>query len=260
MTNDGGSKKNEGYVTTKVQTATSLKQVGGDTLTEAAYQALRLDIIHGTRAPGERLRINRLAELYEVGPTPLREALQRLSADGLVIANGNRGFTVISLDITEFHDLNIARTALEREALRLSLTQGDEAWEAGVVSAAYRMQKADAALSGGDPDLDRWEAANEAFHLALVAACGSNWLLRLRKNLHDQCERYRRASVYRRRGTRDLSTEHAAILRAALARDVTATCNLTEAHYAATAENLAADFAARDMDPQWAATAGKGAR
>lgn len=237
------------------QTATPLTQVGGDTLTEAAYQALRLDIIRGTRAPGERLRISRLTGLYDVGPTPLREALQRLSADGLVSADTNRGFTVIALDMAEFRDLNTARTALEREALRLSLTRGDEAWEAGVVSAAYRMQKADAALAGGDPDLDRWEAANEAFHLAMVAACGSNWLLRLRKSLHDQCERYRRASVYLRRGTRDLGTEHAAILRAVLDRDIAAAADLTEAHYAATAQNLAADFAARDGATDGAGTA-----
>lgn len=233
-------------MTKQAQTATSLKHVGGDTLTEAAYQALRRDIIHGTRAPGERLRITRLAELYDVGPTPLREALQRLSADGLVIANGNRGFTVISLDLSEFNDLNIARTALEREALRLSITNGDEEWEAAVVSAAYRMEKADATLSSGNPDLDRWEAANEAFHFATVSACGSNWLLRLRKNLHDQCERYRRASVYLRRGSRDLRSEHDAILRAVLARDIAAACDLTEAHYSATAKNLSEDFAARD--------------
>lgn len=226
------------------KTATPLTLVSGDTLTEAAYLALRRDIIHGVRAPGERLRIGRLTELYDVGPTPLREALQRLSADGLVTAGGNRGFTVIALDIAEFRDLTIARTAVEREALRLSLTHGDEAWEAGVVSAGYRMQKADAALPGGD--LDRWEAANEAFHLAIVAACGSNWLLRIRKSLHDQCERYRRASVYLRRGTRDLGAEHAAILRAVLDRDIATAANLAEAHYAATAENLAEDFAARD--------------
>jgi GntR family carbon starvation induced transcriptional regulator len=225
-------------------TATPLHKFGSDTLTEAAYEALRRDIIRGLRTPGERLRIGRLTELYDVGPTPLREALQRLSADGLVTTGSNRGFTVIALDMAEFRDLNIARTAVEREAVRLSLTHGDEAWEAGVVSAGYLMKKADTALSGGDPDIDRWETANEAFHLAIVAACGSNWLLRIRKSLHDQCERYRRASVYLRRGTRDLGAEHAEILGAVLARDIAA-ADLIEAHYAATAENLATDFEAR---------------
>ena len=238
------------------RTATPLEKSDGETLTEAAYEALRRDIIRGVRTPGERLRIGRLSDLYAVGPTPLREALQRLSAEGMVLAGGNRGFTVIALDMEEFRDLNIARTALEREALRLSLLRGDEEWEVGVISAAYRMRKADAALAGGDLDLDRWEAANEAFHRAMVAACGSKWLLRLRKTLHDQCERYRRASVYLRRGSRDLGAEHGRIVEAVLARDVDAAADLTEAHYAATAENLAADFALRSASTSAAGSDG----
>lgn len=230
------------------QVATSLKHFGSDTLTEAAYQALRRDIIYGVRAPGERLRITRLAQLYDVGPTPLREALQRLSAEGLVMANGNRGFAVMTLDLREFNDLNIARSAVEREALRLSLINGDEAWEARVVSAAYRMEKADASLSSASPDIDRWESANANFHYATVSACGSNWLLRLRQNLHDQCERYRRASVSLRRESRDLRTEHDAILRAVLARDITAACELIEVHFGATAKNLSEDFSPQEAE------------
>lgn len=226
--------------------ATRIRAAPGETLTEAAYDALRTDIIRGRRAPAERLRIERLKQIYEVGPTPLREALQRLSADGLVTAHGNRGFSVVGLDICEFEDLNIARTAVEKEALRLSVARGDEAWEAGVVSATYRMGKADALLArSGEGTLDSWEAANEAFHRAMVAACGSNWLLRIRKNLHDQCERYRRASVYLRRGTRDLHSEHQAIAEAALARDAEALCALTESHYNATERHLTEDFATR---------------
>lgn len=225
--------------------ATPIRVVAGKTLTESAYEALRADIIRGTRSPGERLRIERLKQIYEVGPTPLREALQRLSADGLVTANGNRGFAVVGLDIAEFKDLNIARTAVEMEALRLSAARGDDAWEAGVVSAAYRMAKEDDRLGAADSDtLDSWEVANEAFHSAMVAACGSNWLLRIRRNLHDQCERYRRASVYLRRGTRDLHAEHEAIAEAALARDADKLCALTRDHYDSTERNLAEDFLA----------------
>lgn len=219
--------------------ATSLSVDGGATLTEAAYDALRVDIIRGLRAPGERLRIERLSKLYNVGPTPLREALQRLSADGLVAATGNRGFSVTPLDFDEFTDLNIARTALETEALRLSIAKGCDEWEAGVVSAAWRMAKADATLmADGGASLDQWERTNAAFHLAMVSACGSNWLLRLRQGLHDQCERYRRAAVYLKRGLRDLKSEHAAIAEAVLARDTDRACTLTAAHFAATVGNL----------------------
>ncbi|MHA6344349.1 GntR family transcriptional regulator [Roseivivax sp. CAU 1761] len=207
-------------------------------MTEAAYQALRTDIIRGVRKPGERLRIERLRGLYETGPTPLREALQRLSSERLVVAEGQRGFTVAPLDAGEFADLNVARTAIEKEALRLALARGDDAWEARIVAAAYRLEKQDAALAGSGGVTDAWERANAEFHTALVSACGSSWLLHVRDGLHDICERYRRASIYRHIGARDLGAEHRGIAEAALARDSEAVCRLTEAHFARTAEVL----------------------
>jgi DNA-binding GntR family transcriptional regulator len=212
---------------------------GGETLAEAAYRALRVDIIRGRRPPGERLRIEKIKAIYGIGPTPLREALQRLSSERLVIAEGNRGFTVARLDPAEFADLNIARTALEKEALRLSIARGDDAWEARVVAASYLMQKEDAALAGSrDGVPDSWERANAAFHSAMVSACGSTWLLRMRAGLHDLCERYRRASVYQKLGARDLTSEHSDISRAVLERDAGLACSLTERHFALTASVL----------------------
>ncbi len=211
----------------------------GNTLTEDAYRALRRDILRGVRQPGERLRIERLRGLYGIGPTPLREALQKLGAEQLVTVEGNRGFTVAPLDFADFDDLNTARSAVESAALRLSLTHGRDAWEAGVVAAAYLLRKEDRALhasSAGVPDA--WEAANRAFHAATVAACGSTWLLRVREGLHDQSERYRRASVYQRQGSRDLAREHAEIAEAVLAREIARACRLVDDHFALTATSL----------------------
>lgn len=218
---------------------TSVTLDGGNTLAQAACKALRVDIIRGVRSPGERLRIEKLKTIYNVGPTPLREALQMLAADQLVLAEGNRGFTVAPLDLKEFEDLNRARTAVETAALRLSIADGGTDWEAGVVAASYVMKKEDAALlQAQDGVTDAWEQANSAFHTAIVSACGSRWLLRVRRGLHDQCERYRRASVYRKRGERDLNAEHQAIADAALARNVDLACELTERHFALTASLL----------------------
>lgn len=210
---------------------------GGSTLAETAWLRLRQDIIAGTRAPGERLRIDRLRALYGIGPSPLREALQRLLAEGLVLASGNRGFTVAPLDADEFADVTVARVAVEREALRLSLLKGGNAWEAEVVSASYLMAKADRETA---PGTDDWEAANAAFHRAMVSACGSRWLLLVRDRLQTVAERYRRASVGSARGKRDLGAEHAAIAEAVLARKVGLACDLTEAHYNRTHEELRA--------------------
>lgn len=212
----------------------------GESLAQAAYRRLRQDIITGHRPPGERLRIAKLKTIYAIGPTPLREALQKLGQDGLVLALDNRGFAVADLDPAEFADLNTARTAIETQAIALSLAQGDDAWEARVVAASYIMQKEDAALARGPgPVSDTWERANADFHSAIVSACGSRWLLRLRAQLHDLCERYRRASVHQGLGTRDLGAEHAAISAAALARDVARTTALTTQHFARTQSALA---------------------
>jgi GntR family transcriptional regulator, carbon starvation induced regulator len=234
-------------------TRTGIDPAEGETLAQAAYRALRQDIITGQRPPGERLRIAMLTGLYQVGPTPLREALQKLGQDGLVVAEDNRGFAVAGLDPVEFDDLNTARTAIETQAIRLSIARGDDNWEARVVAASYIMQKEDAALAAaGGPVSDRWETANAAFHSAIVSACGSHWLLRLRAQLHDLCERYRRASVYQKIGTRDLGAEHAAIAEAVLARNPDQACDLITRHFARTAEALADQSrqAPRPMPPR----------
>ena len=204
-------------------------------MAETAYKALRADIIAGRRPPGERLRIERLRGQYGIGPTPLREALQRLCAERLVEAHGNRGFTVTPLDPDAFVDLNVARIVVETAALRSSIERGDDAWEGGVASAAHLMRKADAAFG---EDIDGWEAANRGFHGALVAACASRTLLRMRDDLQDLAERHRRASVGDRRSARDLGAEHEAIASAVLSRDGDAAVALTTRHFEATAEGL----------------------
>ena len=222
-----------------VSLSNPIEDVRDGTLADAAYDRLRQDIITGERAPGERLRIERLKGIYAIGPTPLREAMQRLSQDGLVTAQGNRGFTVAPLDPAEFADLNIARTAVEKEALRLSIANGGTEWEAGIVAAAYILKKEDGALESADGRVpDSWERANAEFHAALVSACGSNWLLRIRSGLQDLCERYLRAAINRGHGARNLQAEHASILEAALQRDTNRACQLLEEHFVRTAATL----------------------
>lgn len=212
----------------------------GETLVDSAYRRLRSDIIDGTRPAGERLRIEKLKGIYGIGPTPLREALQKLAQDGLVMTEGNRGFTVSPVDPAEFQDLNLARTVVEREALRLSIANGGNDWESRLVAASYIMTKEDAALANAQgPVPDSWERANSEFHLSLVSACGSDWLLRVRAGLHVHCERFRRASVHLQSGSRNLGEEHSEIARAALDRDADRACDLTERHFARTAAVLA---------------------
>ncbi|MEX0732254.1 MAG: FCD domain-containing protein [Aquisalimonadaceae bacterium] len=206
---------------------------------DIAYDAIRRDIINGVREPGEKMRIERMREIYGIGITPLRESLQRLAADGLVVINGNRGFQVAPLVPEDFIDLNTARTAVETAALRLSIHNGGDDWEAGVVAAIYGLEKQDQLmLEGKLKDFQRWQTLNKRFHTSLVEACGSSWLLRVRNSLHDQCERYMRFSVYHERTSRNLLEEHRQIADAVLARDVETACRLVTEHFSRTGTGL----------------------
>ena len=88
------------------------EQMEAKTLTDRAYQLLRNDIIHGVLAPGSKLRIEQLKQSYQVGATPLREALYRLTADGFVAVQGQRGFRVADMSLEELEDITNLRVAL----------------------------------------------------------------------------------------------------------------------------------------------------
>jgi len=219
-----------------------------ESMAQRAYRIIRADIISGARPPGERLRIEMLKTIYDIGPTPLREALQKLSTEGLVLALEKRGFMVSPLDLDEFSDLNIARIEIEKVALSRSIALGDRQWESRVVAATYLLNKEDAALlASGNGVSDAWEAANAEFHATMIAACGSKWLLQMRDHLQDMCERYRRSSISQSirktgNGKRDVGKEHAAISNAVLARDARLACQLTESHYMKTLDRLKRDL------------------
>ena len=219
-----------------------------ESMAQRAYRIIRADIISCARPPGERLRIEMLKTIYDIGPTPLREALQKLSTEGLVLALEKRGFMVSPLDLDEFSDLNIARIEIEKVALSRSIALGDRQWESRVVAATYLMNKEDAALlASGNGVSDAWEAANAEFHATMIAACGSKWLLQMRDHLQDMCERYRRSSISQSirktgNGKRDVGKEHAAISNAVLARDARLACQLTESHYMKTLDRLKRDL------------------
>ena len=215
-----------------------------ESMAQRAYRLIRADIISGARDPGERLRIEMLKTVYGIGPTPLREALQKLSTEGLVLALEKRGFMVSPLNLDEFSDLNTARIEIEKVALNRSVALGDSQWESRVVAATYLMNKEDKVLlASGDGVSDAWESANTEFHAAIIAACGSKWLLQVRDHLQDMCERYRRSSISQGinktvNGNRDVGKEHAAISDAVLSRNAELACQLTEAHYMKTLERL----------------------
>src|ERR1700710_2256247 len=166
------------------------------TLSERAATRVEQDILAGLLAPGARLGIVDLVQRYDIGATPLREGLSRLISRGLIVGIGQRGFRVADVSREDLEDITRIRTVVEIEALRLAIEQGDDAWEAGIVSALHQMrrhiQRTGNAFREGAPDFDR---LHKAFHTTLLTACGSKRLLTAHSDLYDQAYRYRRVMM-----------------------------------------------------------------
>jgi GntR family transcriptional regulator, carbon starvation induced regulator len=207
------------------------------TLSDEAYRRVRGDLITGRLAPGARLQVERLKGDYDIGASPLREALSRLASEGLVTAEGQRGFRAAELSLSDLEDIARMRVLLETQALAESIGRGDDRWEAQVVAAHHQLTKAEPRNAGGsNANFSDWEQRNRAFHDALVAACTSRWLLYFRVVIDDQHERYRRVAARHPEHPRDVRDEHRQMLEAALARDIPRITELAALHIARTSD------------------------
>nr|AFP97336.1 transcriptional regulator [Arhodomonas sp. Seminole] len=220
------------------------------TLSDRAYEWLKRDIIRGVWAPGGRLAVKQLSDHYGIGASPIREALARLVGEGLVRVLGQRGFRVPPIDLEDLWDVTNTRVLIETESLRQSIEHGDDAWESEVIAAYHQLEKLD-----GDPgrDFAEWERRNRRFHEALVAACPSHWLQRMREILHDQHRRYRFLSA-RSAASRDVAAEHRALRDAAVAGNVHSATDVLRAHIERTAHAVERALASGAGDREEAAS------
>lgn len=124
------------------------------TLTEQVLAGLRTDILAGRFQPGTKLRVSDLSERFQVSASAVREALNRLSEQGLAESLPHRGFRVTPLSIDDLQDLTRARVLLESMLLRESMRLGDLNWEATVVAALHKLQGLAILRSDGEVDAD----------------------------------------------------------------------------------------------------------
>ena len=224
-----------------VDIAPTIPNATGETLTSRAYAALRRDIIAGQLPPGAKLKIEELRERYEVGGSPVREALSLLSSDGLVERIEQRGFRVADISKDEFADILNVRCWLEERALREAIATGGVDWEEALVLAAFRLSKEPRSSGSGDDFVANieWEVRHKAFHIALISACSSPTLLTYCNQLYDQNVRYRNLAGPLSYPKRDPAKEHEAILEATLERNTEAAVSNLLNHYRKTGAFLA---------------------
>lgn len=218
------------------------------TISEQAYQCLRGDVLSGALEPGQKLKLQSLQQRYELGISPIREALMLLSGEGLVSNDGQRGFSVAPLSKEDLLDLMLARTSIETTLLEDAIAHGDDEWGANIAAAYYKLTRARLpANPGDDPAVRHWETSHRTFHFALLAAARSKWLLRIDEQLVDHSERYRRIRMADPRSVQsladDVTNEHVQLMDATLRRDAVKACELLRAHLARTTDVLSERFA-----------------
>ncbi len=210
------------------------------TINATVFRQLRTDIMACHLMPNERLRVEALRERYGVGGSPVREALMRLEAEGLVSLEQNKGFRVSTVSREQLFDLMRIRVEIELIALRWSMEAGGVEWEADLLGAFHllsRQKKTDHTASGAINAA--WSKTHRGFHAALVAACNSPKLLAIRENLFDQAERYVALSIVSKCPTRNDANEHEQIMRAALGRNIARALQLNRDHIERTTERVA---------------------
>jgi DNA-binding GntR family transcriptional regulator len=192
-------------------------------VSERTYVRLRDMAMTFAFRPCERLNETALAAKLKVSRTPLREAMHRLAAEGLLVQTAGRGFSARPFDVKELSDLYEMRLALELTSVRLAcerVTEGDlEAM------GAYLDQSVAAQSTAPVKDLLRYD---EGFHERVAAASGNGELLRMMRALNRHIHFFRWIDM---EGRRDATqADHRAILRAIANRDAEAGIAIMRPH------------------------------
>jgi GntR family carbon starvation induced transcriptional regulator len=213
------------------------------TQADSVYERLRDDILSCRLRPGARIRINEVAKDAGVSLGAVREALARLAAEDMAVATAQKGFSVPDVSVEDLLDLTNTRVQIEELCIRASISNGDIEWETALVGAFHRLQRIPEVETSERPMLsERWAAAHQQFHFAIVSACHSPSLLKIRSVLFAQTERYRRLSVPLRTIDRDVAAEHKAIFDAVIARDPNLATELIARHF-----NLTTDIVVESL-------------
>ncbi len=214
----------------------------GSSMTAQLFDRLRNDVLNGNLQPGQKLKIETLREQYAVGASPVREALSMLTAEGLVQRLDQRGFRVTDVSVSAFEELLRTRCWLEDRALRESIAAGSGGWEESVLLAHHRLTRTPRSVEQSERSTPEWEKAHKLFHMSLLSACRSQFLIGYCAQLYDLNIRYRNLAGSVAYPSRNVAAEHQAICDATLARDADRAVELLIDHYTSTGDFLKMRF------------------
>jgi DNA-binding GntR family transcriptional regulator len=219
------------------------------TRTEQVYDILRAELLNGGLHPGQKLKMVELTDRFGVSQSVVREALTRLTEQGLLVATPQRGFRVRDLSIEDIAELTETRIQVES----LAVERGDLQWETGILAAHHRLERTPVTRDDGTVSED-WAVQHRDFHQALLTGCGNRRLESVVNALRDSSELYRRWYwVLADDHQRDLAREHRQLKELALARDAGRAIEVLTEHIDRAPSLLIAyarQHGVDDLDPQ----------
>ena len=209
---------------------TAVLDLPDDAQTVAAdgYRRIRADILFGKLRPAQKLRLEVLREVYGVSVSTLREVLSRLAAEGLVLAEGRRGFEVAPVSPADLKELADLRLLLEAHAMERSFARADVEWEGRVVSAHHKLAATERGMTSKKADHQLWKRYDSEFHQALMSNCGSQALMETHAAVFDKYFRYLILALSFRGEV--VSRQHRQLLDCALKRDAPGAKTVLTAH------------------------------
>lgn len=211
------------------------------TLSQQCYEQLQSEIIEGTLKPGQKLKVAPIKERFNIGQSPVREALSRLVSFGLVEIEDNKGFRVSTISESDIRDTYNTFTQIENMALSLAIERGDADWEASIVAELHKLSLLE--NKKGFDSYAQWAECNYNFHMALIAGCNSPTLLEIRRNLYMKFDRYCRMAYHISKHELPVNNhEHKKIAQAVLKRDKKTVEDLMTYHINGVIEDVVKNF------------------
>ena len=198
------------------------------------YDALRSGLIWGRWKSGERLIPQHLKEEFGCTSSVLREAMVRLAGEGFVVSEKNQGFRAMVYSDDTFREAAHMRLLLEREAVELSLKNGDFEWEMALTAAHQKLAYVESQMvAATDPNsyVRHWSLQDWEFHSTVMSACGSALLMKAYKSAFDTFRMYAVSTFPNYGFSQDITAqEHRAIYETAIKRDVPGCIKAIETH------------------------------
>ena len=168
----------------------TLKIEGYELLSQKVYRVLKTEIVKGFLEPGTKLLENKLAEEMHVSRTPIREAIQKLAAEGFIKIAPNQTLIVTEVSLEDVKEVLQIRGVLEGLAARIAAKkinkQEIEELEKIIAQMSLHVTK---------EDLSSYCKVDDEFHNLILHICGNKWIIQIRDNLSNFIYRFRIKSL-----------------------------------------------------------------